>query len=205
MPWKTPCARFGHLERVPTLVLEALFVGERLLEAAVASRRTSATPPSPGPYVDRVHDVLRTMMSGTRSSGSSGDRVDRGVTGRVGSWRRRAIVRFEFAPSAGLAARGVGVELVRQRLPSLGEITSTTPRVRDVGGLVFEFVVAARATRRTGRGVARGRTHLGWHRGLWRRRRRLWASSSTSRAPRRVPDGVRVERRARRSRRGSMT
>ena len=126
------------LDRIPSSVIESLFVGERLLETAVASRRTKTAPPAAGPFVDRVHDLLRIVASGTtpptRTVTIAGSADANVATSRV--------MRFDFVPSAGLAARGVGVELIRQRLGSLGEITSTTPRVRDVGGLVFEFVVA---------------------------------------------------------------
>jgi two-component system chemotaxis sensor kinase CheA len=118
-------------------VLEALFVGERLLESAVSSRRAKTAPPSPGPYVDRVHDVLQRTITG--ASPHPGPLVAAAGNNRVTPQR---VLRFDFVPSAGLAARGIGVELIRQRLSALGEITSTTPRVRDVGGLVFEFVVA---------------------------------------------------------------
>jgi len=131
-----------NLDRIPASVLETLFVGERLLETAISSRRANSPPPSPGPYVDRVRDVLRTAVSDASQRASDAVAVasssrSRGLAPRV--------VRFDFVPSAGLAARGVGVELIRQRLSSLGEITSTTPRVRDAGGLVFEFIVALSA------------------------------------------------------------
>jgi len=128
-----------NLDRVPASVLETLFVGERLLETAVASRRSNSAPPSPGPYVDRVRDVLRSSASYGSPRTSEAVVVSTSSTAGIAPSR---VVRFDFTPSAGLAARGVGVELVRQRLASLGEITSTTPRVREAGGLVFEFVVA---------------------------------------------------------------
>jgi two-component system chemotaxis sensor kinase CheA len=126
------------LDRIPSSVLESLFDGERLLEAAVASRRTRTAPPAPGPYVDRVHDLLRAVAADDRHPAGPVAVAGGAATHLTAS----RVMRFDFVPSAGLSARGVGVELIRQRLGSLGEITSTTPRVRDVGGLVFEFVVA---------------------------------------------------------------
>ncbi len=131
-----------HAERIPPELLETLFVGETLLERAVAMRRERTTPPSPGPYVDRVRDVLR-MVGGTDVRAAKTDRRDVARTA-VGSLQggENRLCRFEFVPSPGLAARGVGVEMIRQRLGGLGEIKSTTPRVRDTGGLSFEFVVA---------------------------------------------------------------
>jgi len=124
------------LDRIPASVLESLFAGERLLETAVESRRTRTPAPAAGPYVDRVHDLLRVVEahhpSRSVTVASSADP----------SSAASRLLRFDFVPSAGLSARGVGVELIRQRLASVGEITSTTPRVRDAGGLVFEFHVA---------------------------------------------------------------
>jgi two-component system chemotaxis sensor kinase CheA len=130
------------LEPIPSSVLESLFVGERLLETAVSSRRTNTPPPSPGPYVDRVHELLRAVVAdGSSTSSHSMAVASPGATGLD----TPRTMRFDFVPSAGLAARGVGVELIRQRLASVGEITATTPRVRDAGGLVFEFVVTLAA------------------------------------------------------------
>jgi two-component system chemotaxis sensor kinase CheA len=122
----------------PPVLLETLFTGERTLEACIAARRNHATPPSPGPFVDRVRDVVRIV------SPAAGDPVARAdathALQRLGS----ATYSFEFAPSAELASRGVGVELVRQRLGTIGEIVSTTPRVRAGGGVVFQFAVRLR-------------------------------------------------------------
>lgn len=124
-------------ERAPTLVLESLFAGEALLEASIASRRSGANDPSPGPYVDRVGDVLRMIATpGPRSSPPASSMAIQ----PVGTNARR----FEFIPSAELAARGVGVEMIRQRLASLGQVTATTPRVRPTGGVAFEFIVSVR-------------------------------------------------------------
>lgn len=57
-----------------------------------------------------------------------------------GAEARRNYV-FTFAPAAPLAARGVGVELVRTRLQSLGEVVRVTPRVGAGSSILFEFSV----------------------------------------------------------------
>src|SRR5262249_15638663 len=49
--------------------------------------------------------------------------------------------RIEFRPSAELAAKGITVNTVRERLASLGQVISASPRVLEEGGVAFEFTV----------------------------------------------------------------
>jgi two-component system chemotaxis sensor kinase CheA len=123
-------------------LLDALFAGATLIERCNAARRTGAGSPPTHEYVERVRQAIAregrvqpptataAIVAGGGSSGGSSDVTER---------------RFEFSPSAGLAARGVGVETVRARLQSLGDIVGVTPRVRPGAGVVFEFVVAMTA------------------------------------------------------------
>jgi two-component system chemotaxis sensor kinase CheA len=125
---------------IPPELMECLFVGETLLERCVAARRIRSVPPSPGPFVDRVRDVILAVTADSRQVAAAADSSSVGLQTIVGTEHR-----FEFAPSAALASRGVGVEMIRQRLATLGNITGTVPRVRPEGGVLFEFVVAVRA------------------------------------------------------------
>jgi two-component system chemotaxis sensor kinase CheA len=124
---------------------ESLFAGEALLDSCIASHRAGNTIPSPGPYVDRVRDVV--AMAGDTLRATTNDRSPAAIVGVPeahlidGGVR---VQRFDFSPSADLASRGVGVELVRQRLGAIGHIVATTPRVLATGGVVFEFDVALR-------------------------------------------------------------
>lgn len=117
----------------PPELLELLFAGAALLESCVNARRSNGAVPSPGPFVDRMRDLL----------GSGNDRAGAALAPSA-SIHHGDLRAFEFVPSAELAARGVGVEVIRQRLMSLGEITATVPRVRPGGGVVFEFAVKLR-------------------------------------------------------------
>jgi two-component system chemotaxis sensor kinase CheA len=125
---------------MPAALVEALFSGESFLETCIAARRANASIPSPGPYVDRMRDVLATL---SRDNAGYQDPVPPGSSAIVTAQDVQAR-RFEFAASAALASRGIGVELVRRRLMELGDILSTVPRVRPDGGVVFEFTVAVR-------------------------------------------------------------
>ncbi len=125
----------------PPDLLELLFTGEAVLEASVEARRSGVAPASPGPYVDRMRDVL--YAGSTALANVARDPASASQSALAA--RGRAVCSFEFTPSAELMSRGVGVDVVRQRLASLGDITATTPRVRQGGGVVFEFDVALRA------------------------------------------------------------
>ena len=123
---------------------ESLFAGEALLDSCIAAHRAGNPAPSPGPYVDRVRDVV--AMAGdqvrTPTVDASGNALIVDVSESLSFETDASVQRFAFTPSAELAERGIGVELVRQRLGAIGAIVGTTPRVRATGGVVFEFDVA---------------------------------------------------------------
>jgi len=50
--------------------------------------------------------------------------------------------RFAFKPSNELAARGITVSTVREKLRGLGQIMQAAPRVLADGGIIFDFTVA---------------------------------------------------------------
>ncbi|HEY2383178.1 MAG TPA: chemotaxis protein CheA [Terriglobia bacterium] len=54
----------------------------------------------------------------------------------LGKWR------FEFRPSSELAAQGITVSTVRERLAAYGQVTSAAPLILDDGSVAFEFIVA---------------------------------------------------------------
>ncbi len=121
-------------------VLELLFTGTRLLDSTIANHRAHVPTHSSAAFMTDVQRVIgdRAAVPGpnsvARGSGASLVTVD----------RSRATCRFEFVPSGELAGRGVGVEVIRQRLKSIGDITMTAPRVRPSGGVAFEFTVSVR-------------------------------------------------------------
>jgi two-component system chemotaxis sensor kinase CheA len=126
-------------DRIPAELLEMLFSGESLLESCIESRRAHSPPPSPGPYVDRMRDVIHASNTAAATNVLRGERV---AVEPVGG---DVVRNFEFTPSSDLVNRGIGVEVIRQRLMSIGSILTTFPRVRATGGLTFEFAVAIRA------------------------------------------------------------
>ena len=113
-------------------LVELLFTGEAALEAGIEARRKGEPGTSADDYLEQVRRAI------AESSASTSHALTVHRSGPVSC-------HFEFAPSAELAARGIGVELVRQRLGSLGSITSIVPRVKQSGGVLFEFAVAMNA------------------------------------------------------------
>ena len=113
-------------------LVELLFAGEAELEAGIEARRKGEIAAPADAYIEQVSRAI---------SGSTPATAHALTIHRSGS----ATCHFEFAPSAALAARGIGVELVRQRLGSLGTITSIVPRAKQSGGVAFEFAVAMSA------------------------------------------------------------
>jgi two-component system chemotaxis sensor kinase CheA len=111
-------------------LVELLFAGEAALEAGIEARRKGEPTASADEYIEQVNRAI---------AGSTA------ATPHALTVHRPALCHFEFVPSAELAARGIGVELVRQRLGALGNITSIVPRVKPSGGVTFEFAVAMNA------------------------------------------------------------
>ena len=129
----------------PPALLECLFVGTKVLAEAVDSRRARREPPSASGFILRVRDLIDSVRAGATEAGATSPGGKATSSESLGIERAsHAERRFEFTPSAGLAARGVGVEIIRQRLSSLGEITTTVPRVPPGGGVIFEFEVKLR-------------------------------------------------------------
>lgn len=115
--------------------VEILFVGESALEKVIDARRTGRTIPSAAEYVDAVR--------GTLAATNAEQVLPQAVAVREPA--APGLYHFEFVPSAELAARGIGVEVIRQRLGAIGSITSIVPHVRAIGGVSFEFAVVPRA------------------------------------------------------------
>lgn len=130
-------------EQIAPEIVELLFAGERVLEATIASRRAGATPGSVTGFVDEVRRVIALRAeSATHGGAPSSTLAAAGSPIGAAVAKSRTTYRFEFVPSAELASRGVGVERIRQRLKSIGEIVDTRARVRPSGGVAFDFTVA---------------------------------------------------------------
>ncbi len=118
-----------------TDTLQLLFDAAALLDRCLIAYRVGSGAPDVAPMLRQLneHDKTRTTPTAPQSD------VVRDAP--------RAAYTFTFAPSADLATRGIGVEVVRARLQSLGDVVRVTPRVREGGAIVFEFEVLLEAGR----------------------------------------------------------
>jgi two-component system chemotaxis sensor kinase CheA len=130
--------------RLEPPLIETLFEGARLLEECVAARRSGALAPSLAELLE--HAAAFTIKTDDDGFGASTALVvsDAGK-GEPASPLGSAVFRFEFSPSADTSARGVGVETVRERLLSIGDILAASPRVDERGAITFDFRVAVHA------------------------------------------------------------
>ena len=117
-------------------VVDCLFAGIGLLDRSIQSKRGWHPVPDHREFIVRAQEfaapqrhagsaVVQTLPTPSLAATVAGD----------------ALYRFVFTPSPDHAARGVGVELVRQRLRNLGDIVRTTPRALAGGAVTFEFIV----------------------------------------------------------------
>lgn len=132
---------------VPKDVVDCLFAGVGLLDRSIQSKRGWHPVPNHREFIERAQvfmprhprgDAEATAMVATTPPQAPGTHAPavRSVGGEMAD-----VYRFVFTPSTEHAARGVGVEMVRQRLRDLGEIVRTTPRALPGGAVTFEFIV----------------------------------------------------------------
>ena len=113
--------------------LDALIIGTSRLEQVIAARRDGGAAP---PIGDALA-ALEALSSSNRAQANAV--IEDGGAASVAAGTRRWLV--EFTPSRELAARGVTVDLVRERLASTGRIADAAPKVGDGGAIRFEFLL----------------------------------------------------------------
>ena len=120
--------------RLTTGGVDTLIEGARLLEGAIAARRNG----DPAPDVTVVLAALQQLMTDAPATTGDQPAVDGGAVelGDATNWE------CLFTPSAALIARGINVNVVRERLRQAGDIISGTPLVMENGAVAFRFVFA---------------------------------------------------------------
>ncbi len=120
--------------------LEALIEGTRALEDVVAARRHAASPPDVGP----AQRLLAAIIPAVPHVAPAARPVPAPDAHPAPAPRHAWLVSFE--PSQELLARGINVNVVRERLQTVGAIVESRPRVTPSSGIAFEFVVASDAS-----------------------------------------------------------
>ncbi len=129
--------------------VEALIDGTRALEEVVAARRNH----EPEPSIDHVRARIAAVVPAAMQGRPAATR-ERGRPSQAGEPDARALAappaapawRIVFSPSTELLARGINVNVIRERLRGIGEIVEARPRVTDSGGIAFEFLLATRVS-----------------------------------------------------------
>ncbi|HEU0077986.1 MAG TPA: chemotaxis protein CheW, partial [Longimicrobiaceae bacterium] len=129
--------------------------GAGLLERCLQARREEAEPVDVGGFLTTLRASLERRggrANRTQTPGPAPDAAPHATDLKLApaeSLRLQAALgrgdrarEFEFAPTPELVARGRGVEAVRGRLGSLGEIVHVAPRVLPGRGVAFRFLVA---------------------------------------------------------------
>lgn len=121
-------------------IVDCLFSGVGLLDRVIQAKRAGGIPPDNGEFLERARRESGTPEPSRATPWATAVISPDSPQARPDSDAER--YRFEFTPSADQAARGVGVEAIRQRLQALGAVVRTSPRARGDGSVSFEFVVA---------------------------------------------------------------
>jgi two-component system chemotaxis sensor kinase CheA len=116
--------------------LDLLFAGVDAIERCVAAHRAGEQSPD--------LDALLGSLARATSQPAQAPRARTEFSASPAAEAPGVVYQFEFLPSASLTARGVGVDLVRERLRALGTLLDANPRVVP-GGVAFDFHVAVPA------------------------------------------------------------
>ncbi|HYC51860.1 MAG TPA: chemotaxis protein CheA [Gemmatimonadaceae bacterium] len=113
-------------------IVQDLFEGAALLERCIAARRVNGESPPIEEYAARV-------------GATSADFADGARTGAAMRPVLPVEMLFVFTPTTDVARRGIGVEVIRERLANIGAIIQASPRVLGEGRVIFEFLVSVRS------------------------------------------------------------
>lgn len=134
--------------------LDTLFEGAGLLERCLHARREESGPVDVEGFLAGLREELERRGSASPAEApvpapaAAPFATDLKLSPAESLRLQAALARgdraleLEFAPTPGLVARGLGVEAVRGRLGSLGEIVHVAPRVLPGRGVSFRFLVA---------------------------------------------------------------
>jgi two-component system chemotaxis sensor kinase CheA len=125
--------------------LDVLIAGVKALDAIIAARRDGAEPPDVEPLLARLNFLAPDQSAAPPAAPAEPkagplppDKATQ-VAARLQAGARAWQVTFQPAPA--LAARGVNVNSVRQRLQQLGELVHAAPAIRPGGKVAFEFLL----------------------------------------------------------------
>ena len=121
--------------------IDVLLVGAQRFEQLVIAHRGH----QPLPDTTEILQRLRSGLDGNAPAATAviAEAPRPAPTDPVQAARELGLTPYNasFLPTAELSQRGINVNLVRERLQSIGKILSATPSIRGPGSIAFEFVV----------------------------------------------------------------
>ena len=122
--------------------IDTLFASVDLLERCILARRTQGASPDVAPMLDRLAmGAPAPIPARELEAPPPTAAAPASVVAPDSSVADGNVQHFEFVPTRELTERGVGVDAIRARLRSLGELLDAKPRV-VAGGVSFDFWVA---------------------------------------------------------------
>ena len=118
--------------RLTTTGMDALIDGARSLEETIAARRSGGEVPD----ITATLDQLRRLLIDAPTAPDQPAPIGLVAAAEPATWQ------CVFEPSPALIARGINVNVVRERLREAGDVISGTPLVAEGGAVAFRFVFA---------------------------------------------------------------
>lgn len=116
---------------------DALMVGTKTLEEVIAAAHQQQALPDIQAVLAQLQSVLKVVPP------ASVEMVQQSAPSPPSLPKR---LEFTFSPSPELAARGINVTGIRDRLQGIGEIVDSQPVLSAAGKVIFRFVVVTTAT-----------------------------------------------------------
>lgn len=142
--------------------IDALISGVKILEQVINNYRIQAPIPDIAETIERLTAAFARNFSPPQEPESQPSIPDvsptaaphpklpslnlkpeekKRIMAAIASGARAWLFQFSSAPEK--AAKGINVNIIRQRLQSIGELIHAAPRVIENGGIVFDFVVTS--------------------------------------------------------------
>jgi two-component system chemotaxis sensor kinase CheA len=116
--------------------ISTMAAGVHMIEQVLNARRKSAQFPDIQPNLLALVNATEDARAKPQKTKARDLKISKRNGGTQGKWM------FLFRPSAELAAKGITVNKIRERLGSFGEVTSASPLVLNDGSVAFEFALA---------------------------------------------------------------
>ena len=136
--------------------MDALITATKMLDQVITARRTKSPTPDITNVVAQINAVVPnselvekstkvTSASATKTLASLNLKPEEIAQLVAALHQGKKAWQFEFAPVADLAARGINVSKIRERLQLLGQLIHAAPRITSTGGILFDFLLASDA------------------------------------------------------------